>query len=225
MTRPSIEALAASLALDLSAAQAAQLQGFLDLLARWNGTFNLTAVRDRDAMVIQHLADCMSIVPALVRHRPQGQGRLLDVGSGGGLPGVVVAVCRPDWQVECLDAVGKKAAFVRQVAAELRLPNLVARHERLHATTVARQHAEGRSVPAAGADVVTSRAFASLAGFVQLTRAERAPAGVWMAMKGRVPTDEIDALPADVGVFHVEPIAVPGLAAARCLVWMRPKAL
>jgi 16S rRNA (guanine527-N7)-methyltransferase len=123
----------------------------------------------------------------------------------------VLAVTEPNWDVSCVDTVGKKAAFVRHVAGELGLPNLHAEHARV-------EHLQR-----APFDVITSRAFASLADFVRLTRHLLAPGGVWMAMKGKRPDDEIAALPAGVEVFHVEPITVPGLDAQRCLVWMRLK--
>lgn len=190
------------------------LLAYLALLQRWNATYNLTAVRDPAAMLTQHLADCLAVVPALQRHygRPPPAMRVLDVGSGGGLPGVVVAVLLPMLDVTCVDTVGKKAAFVRQAAAALALPNLHAVHARVEA------------LQAAPFDLITCRAFASLTDFVRLTRTQLAPSGVWLAMKGRRPDDEIDALPASVQVFHVEPLTVPGLAADRCLVWMRPGA-
>jgi len=140
---------------------------------------------------------------------------ILDVGSGGGLPGVVLAICRPDWSVTCVDTVAKKASFIRQVAAELRLPRLAAQHARVEALEAASPQRY---------QVITARAFSSLPDLVRLTRALLAPGGVWMAMKGAVPEDEIRALPPDVEVFHVEQLAVPGLAAQRCLVWMRPRA-
>ena len=213
MTLLSIEQTASALGLNLSAAQVASLHAYLDLLVLWNGSFNLTAVRDRDAMLVQHVFDCLAVIPALARHRPEG-GRLLDVGSGGGLPGVVIAICAPAWRVDCVDAVGKKAAFVRQVAAELALPNLRSIHGRMPAA----------SVGLATADVIVSRAFASLADFISWTRPSLKPDGVWLAMKGKVPDDEIAGLPADIDVFHVEPVAVPGLDAQRCFVWMRQKA-
>ena len=213
MTLLSIEQAASALGLNLSAAQVAALHAYLDLLVRWNGSFNLTAVRDRDAMLVQHVFDCLAVIPALARDRPDG-GRLLDVGSGGGLPGVVISICAPSWRVDCVDAVGKKAAFVRQVAAELALPNLGSIHGRMPAAGGA----------LAAVDVAISRAFASLADFISLTRPSLKPNGVWLAMKGKVPDDEIADLPADIDVFHVEPVAVPGLDAQRCFVWMRQKA-
>lgn len=204
-----ISGLCAAQELRVTAEQATRLAHYLELLQRWNATYNLTAVRDPGAMRTQHLADCLAVIEPLQR---QGQGgRLLDVGSGGGLPGVVIATLLPAWNVTCVDAVGKKMAFVRQVAGALPLPNLHAEHSRIE------------SLKAQPFDVVTSRAFASLADFAALTRRHLAPGGVWMAMKGRVPDDEIAALPVDVEVFHVEHLHVPGLDAQRCLVWMRPR--
>lgn len=203
-----IESLCGRLGLSPSAAQVTALRGYLDLLQRWNQTYNLTAVRERDAMLTQHLADCLALVPELQRRKP---ARLLDVGSGGGLPGVIIAVLLTQCDVTCVDAVAKKMAFVRQVAGALHLPNLHAQHSRVEA------------LRAPLFDLITSRAFASLADFVALTSRHLAPGGVWVAMKGKIPDDEIVALPPTVEVFHVEPLVVPGLDAQRCLVWMQPR--
>lgn len=206
-----LDALSAALGLPISTPQRAGLVTYVDLLARWNATYNLTAVREREAVWAQHIADCLAVLPALDRHLAGGgTRRVLDVGSGGGLPGVVLALMRPALDVTCVDAVGKKAAFVRQVAGALALPNLHAVHGRVEAL---------RAPPF---ELVTARAFASLADFVRLTRPLLAPGGSWLAMKGKLPADEIAALPADVTVFHVEPIGVPGLDAERCLVWIKP---
>ena len=202
-----IDPVCAELGLTPTETQTAALLRYLDLLQHWNATYNLTAVRDRAGMVTQHLADCLALIPPLQRRA--GQGRLLDVGSGGGLPGVVIATLLPHWDVTCVDAVAKKTAFVRQVAGALRLPNLHAVHSRVE------------MLRAPAFDLITSRAFASLADFTALTRQHLAPGGVWVAMKGRAPEDEIASLPADVEVFHVEPLQVPGLAAQRCLIWMQ----
>jgi 16S rRNA (guanine527-N7)-methyltransferase len=140
----------------------------------------------------------------------KGPLRLLDVGSGAGLPGAVLAICEPRWDVTCVDAVAKKASFIRQVAAELGLPNLHATHQRVE------------TLGGEPFDLITSRAFATLADFVSLTRDSLAPAGLWAAMKAHVNDDERFSVPKDVDVFHVEPLTVPGLEATRCLVWMRP---
>ena len=203
-----LESLCRNLGLALTPAQLQTLSQYLEMLQRWNATYNLTAVRDPAAMLTQHLADCLAVVQPLRRHLTLG--RVLDVGSGGGLPGAVLAIVEPQWQVSCVDAVGKKTAFIRQVAGALGLPNLQALHARVE------------TLATASFDLITSRAFASLPDFTRLTRALLAPNGVWMAMKGKLPQDEITALPAEVEVFHVEPLSVPGLAAERCLIWMRP---
>ena len=211
--RPALEGACDSLGLALDPAALDRLLAYLALLQRWNATYNLTAVRDPGEMLTQHLADCLAVVGPLRRQLGAGTSRrILDVGSGGGLPGVVLAVLEPGWAVTCVDAVGKKAAFIRQVAVELRLRNLAAEHARVE------------SLKAGGFDLITSRAFASLADFVSLTRKLLAADGVWAAMKGKTPEAELAALPAGIAVFHVEPIAVPGLDAERCIVWMREAA-
>ncbi len=200
-----------ALALPTTDAAVQQLLAYLDLLDKWNRVYNLSAVRDSQQAVHQHLLDCLAALPALDRQLRQRDAKLLDVGSGGGLPGVVLAIMRPRWSVSCVDAVAKKTSFVRHVAGELGLKNLRSEHGRVEA------------LQAQPSDVVMSRAFASLADFTALTRRHLAPEGCWMAMKGRQPDDEIAALPGDVEVFHVEHLQVPGLLAERCLVWMRPK--
>ncbi|WP_374677923.1 16S rRNA (guanine(527)-N(7))-methyltransferase RsmG [Piscinibacter sp.] len=211
--RPALEGNCDSLGLAPDPAMLDRLLAYLALLQRWNATYNLTAVRDPGEMLTQHLADCLAVVGPLRRQLGAGTSRrILDVGSGGGLPGVVLAVLEPGWAVTCVDAVGKKAAFIRQVAVELRLRNLAAEHARVE------------SLKAGGFDLITSRAFASLADFVSLTRKLLAADGVWAAMKGKTPEAELAALPAGITVFHVEPIAVPGLDAERCIVWMREAA-
>ncbi|MDH4446418.1 MAG: 16S rRNA (guanine(527)-N(7))-methyltransferase RsmG [Acidovorax sp.] len=216
--RSQLEAGAASLGLALSDAQLDQLMEFMAQLQKWNKVYNLTAVRDPQEMLTHHLLDSLAAVAPLRRHVAglAGQGvaaspvRLLDVGSGGGLPGVVFAICCPDVDVSCVDTVGKKAAFIQQVAAVLRLRNLHGLHARVETLT-------------APYDIVSCRAFASLPDFVNWSRsALAAPHGVWLAMKGKRPEDEIAALPAGVYVFHVEQLVVPGLDAERCIVWMRP---
>jgi 16S rRNA (guanine527-N7)-methyltransferase len=203
---------AAALGLALPDAVLDRLVNYLALLRKWNAAYNLTAVREAALMRVQHLADCLAVIEPLRHQFGEGRAlRLLDVGSGGGLPGVVLAVVEPAWDVSCVDAVGKKAAFIRQVAGELALANLHALHARV----------EALSGPPF--DVVTARAFTSLADFVRLTRPLLASGGAWMAMKGRRPDDELAVLPADIDVFHVEPLRVPGMAAERCLIWMRPQ--
>ncbi len=203
---------AEALGLALEAAQLTLLMDFLVLLQKWNKVYNLTAVRDPEEMLTYHLLDSLAAVLPLQRHVAQAglvaPVRLLDVGSGGGLPGVVFAICCPGVDVSCVDTVGKKAAFVQQAAVQLRLPNLHGVHARV----------ESLVTPF---EVVSCRAFAALADFTAWSRQALAPHGVWLAMKGKHPEEELAALPADVQVFHVEQLAVPGLDAERCIVWMR----
>jgi 16S rRNA (guanine527-N7)-methyltransferase len=208
---PRLRENAAAMGAPLTPAQAEQLQAYQDLLTRWNRVYNLTAVRDADRMGSHHLLDSLSVVAPLSRHAAGRPLRVMDVGSGGGLPGVVLAIARPDWDVTCVDAVAKKAGFLTQAALELRLPNLHARHARV------------QDLPPAHADVVISRAFASLADFTAWTRPHLARDGIWLAMKGKHPDEEIAALSGDVQVFHVEPLLVPGLDAERCAIWLRPQ--
>lgn len=207
--KDTLQAAATQLGLNLSDHQLDQLLAYLALLQKWNKVYNLTAVRDPAQMLSHHLIDSLSALPPLLRHG--APSRLMDVGAGGGLPGVVIAICCPGTDVTCVDAVAKKATFIQQVAAELKLPNLHGVHSRVEQLTTE------------PFGVITSRAFASLVDFTSLTRQHLAPGAVWMAMKGQHPADEIAALPADVAVFHVEQLAVPGLDAQRCIVWMRPR--
>ena len=209
--KSALQAGAQALGLALSDAQIDQLLEFLALLQKWNKVYNLTAVRDPQEMLTHHLLDSLAAVAPLRRHLAgQGGTRLLDVGSGGGLPGVVFAICCPDVDVSCVDTVGKKAAFIQQAAVALNLRNLHGVHARVETLTTP-------------FDLISCRAFASLPDFVTWSRsALAAPHGVWLAMKGKHPADEIAALPADVSVFHVEQLTVPGLDAERCIVWMKP---
>lgn len=213
---------AATLGLSLTDAQLDVLLAYMDWLHKWNKVYNLTALRQLDEMLTHHLMDSLTAVAPLQRHMAAqrqsgalsatGSVNVLDVGSGGGLPGVVLAICLPQVRVTCVDTVNKKAAFIQQVAATLRLPNLKGLHARVETVQ-------------GGFDVVTSRAFASLADFTTWSRGALAPGAVWMAMKGKHPADELAGLGADVTVFHVEQLQVPGLDAERCMVWMRPAAV
>ena len=216
--RQQLQAGAEALALGLSDAQVGLLMDFLALLQKWNKVYNLTAVRDPQEMMTHHLLDSLAAVAPLRLHVAGLQRggvvaavKLLDVGSGGGLPGVVFAICCPDVDVSCVDTVGKKAAFIQQAAVALKLRNLHGVHARVETLTTP-------------FDLISCRAFASLPDFVTWSRsALAAPHGVWLAMKGKHPEDEIAALPADVAVFHVEQLTVPGLDAERCIVWLRVK--
>jgi 16S rRNA (guanine527-N7)-methyltransferase len=262
------------LGLPLSDGQQRQLLDYLALLTQWNRVYNLTAVRDPAQMLTHHIFDSLAVIVPLRRHTQGRPVHLLDVGSGGGLPGVVIAICQPEIAVTCVDSAAKKAAFIQQAAGALRLPNLIGRHARVESLT-------------GPFDLIVSRAFASLADFTAAShgalggaiqsdvpiehsqqrrtgtsssrRASPKPSlsrgglggdgvnctgqphpnlpiegegahpalgeGVWLAMKGKQPDAEIAALPPSVAVFHVEQLAVPGLDAQRCLVWLRRQRL
>ena len=203
-----------SLSLNVSVPQQRQLLSYMALIQKWNKVYNLTALRQAQEILTHHLLDSLSAVSPLLGHIAKTKGdanagiELLDVGSGGGLPGVVIAICCPNIRVTCVDTVSKKAAFVQQVAASLRLSNLRGVHARVESLT-------------GPYDVVCSRAFASLPDFVSWSAAALSDGGVWMAMKGKLPEAEMAALPSFAEVFHVEQLQVPGLEADRCMVWMK----
>jgi len=211
--RQVLEQALSDLGLTLQAGVVSALLAYLDLIQKWTKVYNLTAVRDPGEMLTHHVLDSLAVIPPLRGQLADKTSpvRLLDVGSGAGLPGVVVAICCPDVTVHCVDTVGKKAAFIQQVAASLKLPNLRGVHARVESLTEK-------------FDVVSSRAFASLADFTSWSGGALAEQGVWLAMKGKHPSEEIIALSAGVEVFHVEQLVVPGLDADRCIVWMRKKA-
>lgn len=206
--RQRLAAGATALGLTLDDATLDRLLAYRDLLLRWNQVYNLTAVRDPQEMLTHHLLDSLAAVAPLRRQTGGQPVRLLDVGSGAGLPGAVFAICCPEVDVSCVDTVAKKAAFIQQVAVSLKLLNLRGVHARVENLT-------------GPFDVVSSRAFASLADFVNWSDGALGQGGVWLAMKGKHPADEIAALPAGVDVFHVEQLSVPGLGADRCIVWLR----
>jgi 16S rRNA (guanine527-N7)-methyltransferase len=199
----------AALGLATSDAQRAQLVAFLELLAKWNQTYNLTAIREPERMITHHLLDALAVLPQLPA---RGGLRILDVGSGGGIPGIPLAIARPDWHVTLVDSNHKKMAFGTQATIELKLRNVVARAERVEALT-----------PDAPFDIVISRAFADLATFAATSARHVAPGGMLVAMKGVHPDEEIAELPRHIEVLATPSLAVPGLAAARHLVCLRPR--
>ena len=203
-----VSAGAAALGLRLADRDVGRLLDYVRLIERWNAAYNLTAVRDPRDMVVQHVLDCLAAAAALGRRNGAGSGeRLIDVGSGAGLPGIVIAIAWPEREVTCVDSVGKKSAFITQAAGTLGVGNVRALHARVERI-------------ADRFDVVVSRAFASLADFVAATAHVLEESGTWMAMKGKAPTAEIAGL-SDALTFHVEPIVVPRLEAERCVVWMK----
>jgi 16S rRNA (guanine527-N7)-methyltransferase len=203
-----LDAGVARLGVPLPDGGAAKLAAYLALLAKWNRTYNLTAIREPERMVTHHALDSLAIVPAL----PARAIRVLDVGSGGGLPGIPIAIARPDAEVVMIDASGKKATFLAQATIELPLPNATAVAARVEDYVAAKPF-----------DVVVSRAFADLATFARLARKHVAPGGALYAMKGVHPDEEIAELPADVEVASTRRLDVPGLDGARHLVVIRPR--
>ncbi len=203
---------APQLGLTLTQPQADRLVAYVRLIERWNGTYNLTAVRDPRAMVVQHILDCLAVVAPLRRRLGATAGsRLLDVGSGAGLPGLVIAATEPALDVVCVDSVGKKASFITHAAGALglkiSLPSTAGSRTCLPAS-----HSTSSPAAPSRRSPTSSRRRDGCS----------AMAGSWMAMKGKVPSAEMAAL--DGFTFHVEPLAVPGLDAARCLVWAQPAA-
>ena len=212
-----LEALAPRLGLALTATERERLLAYMAMIQRWTKVYNLTAVRNTGEMFTHHLLDCLAIVnPLRAGMGTAGQGalRVLDVGSGAGLPGVILALLNPAWQITCVDAVAKKAAFIRQAAAELAIPNLHGVHGRVEAAG---------TFKTPQFDLITSRAFASIRDFTTLTRSLLAPQGQWAAMKANLSAEEQVDIPLDVEMFHVEQLEVPELNEKRCLVWLRPQ--
>src|SRR5574343_473728 len=192
----------ADLGIDLPEAAQHKLLAFRDLLLKWNKTYNLTALRDPEQAISHHLLDSLAILPHV------GPGPLLDVGSGGGLPAVPLAIARPELAVSMVDTVQKKTTFLQQAVIELGLKNATVYHARV------------KEMQSSYAQI-SSRAFAEIGLFVSLTRHLLAPGGRWLAMKGVRPDDELQALPADITVEAIIPLTVPGLAAERHLIILK----
>lgn len=211
--RPDLLLALSELGMDSDATKAEQLLAYLQQLQHWNRAYNLTAIRKPEEMLVQHVFDSLSVVPALRRQRAGRDTLLADMGSGGGLPGIIVAICQPGWQIVCVDAVGKKIAFIRQAAGALGLNNVRAIHGRIE------------TLDSLQADIVISRAFASLADFVEVAAHHRGPGGVLMAMKGQYPHEEHQQLES-AGLWtvhsHIE-LQVPQMTAQRCLLELAPK--
>jgi 16S rRNA (guanine527-N7)-methyltransferase len=202
MSAGTLAAGLAGLGIDLPDTAQQKLLAFRDLLLKWNRTYNLTALRDPDQAISHHLLDSLAILPHV------GGGALLDVGSGGGLPGIPLAIARPDLPVTLVDTVQKKTTFLQQAAIQLGLKNVSVHHARVEEMTGSFAQ-------------ISSRAFAELKAFVVLTRHLLAPGGHWLAMKGARPDGEIAALPADIAVDSVVPLHVPGLGAERHLIILK----
>ncbi|MDD2047212.1 MULTISPECIES: 16S rRNA (guanine(527)-N(7))-methyltransferase RsmG [Pseudomonas] len=195
---------ARQLGVELSEAQHAQLLAYLALLIKWNKAYNLTAVRNPDEMVSRHLLDSLSVMPFIHSER------WLDVGSGGGMPGIPLAILHPDKQVTVLDSNGKKTRFLTQVKLELKLDNLTVIHKRVE-----------EFQPAQPFSGIVSRAFSSMENFTNWTRHLGDEQTQWLAMKGLHPADELVALPADFRVDSEQALTVPGCQGQRHLLILR----
>jgi 16S rRNA (guanine527-N7)-methyltransferase len=198
----------AELRLELTSTQQEQLLDYLGLMFKWNAVYNLTSLRDPMQMVTHHLLDSLAAVPAFTQAK-----NVLDVGSGGGLPGVVLAIQRPDMKVSMIDTVHKKTAFLTQVKAELGLANVTVYTARVEQLAVSDKF-----------DVITSRAFADLSDFVNWSGHLLAEGGRYIALKGVAPQEEQQRLPAEWTVTRVEPLQVPRLGAERHLVYIERSA-
>lgn len=204
-----LEAGLAALGLEVDEAGKQKLQDYLALLEKWNRVYNLTAIRTREDMLTQHLFDSLAVVPHLAC---TAGANLLDVGSGGGLPGIPLAIVRPQLRVTLIDAVAKKTAFLLQAKGELQLANL----------GVVTGRVEAFQSPG-GFEAIMSRAFSTLAEFVRASRHLLARGGRWYAMKGKFPGEEIAALPADVALVESVALTVPGVEAQRHLIVMESR--
>lgn len=196
----------ATLGVSVSAEVAQQLMQYVQLLAKWNQIYNLTAIRDPEQMIYQHVLDSLAILP----HLSSDIRRIIDVGSGGGMPGMLLAIVKPDWAVVLLDSNQKKTTFLRQAVIELNLNNVEVVTSRVEVY-----------YPLLKFDMITARAFSELARLVELTRHLLAKKGHYIALKGIVPDEEIAQLPADVVVENIIALQVPQLNAQRHLIKMR----
>ncbi|MGK9066422.1 16S rRNA (guanine(527)-N(7))-methyltransferase RsmG [Stutzerimonas chloritidismutans] len=197
---------ARELGVDLSADQQSCLLGYMALLVKWNKAYNLTAVREPAEMVSRHLLDSLSIVPEVA----SGGDRWLDVGSGGGMPGIPLAIMFPERHFTLLDSNGKKTRFLTQVKLELKLANVEVVHTRVEAFQP--------TLPFTG---ITSRAFSSLSDFASWTRHLGDSETCWLAMKGVQPDDELQALPTDFDLQSCQVLKVPGCQGQRHLLILR----
>lgn len=213
-----LEKACQTLSIEINQTKQEQILEYLTQLLKWNKTYNLTAIRDPEQALVQHIFDSLAVIEPIRKYFLNKQGNtktVLDVGSGAGLPGVVIAIMVPEIQVTCVDTVEKKMTFVRQVSGVLGMTNLAAVHQRVELMQE-KQY-----------DVVVSRAFASLKDFATLAGEQTKEDGILLAMKGKIPNDEIVTLEEQTSwcVKSIEELEVPQLSAQRCLVWMKRKGM
>ena len=194
--------------LDVTGAQQDKLLDYLALMNKWNSVYNLTSLRDPMQMVTHHLLDSLAAVPAFA-----GARNVLDVGAGGGLPGVVLAICQPDMKLSMIDTVHKKTAFLKQVKAELELANVTVHTMKVQDLEVSDKF-----------DVITSRAFADLTDFLNWSGHLLAEGGKFIALKGTAPAEEQERIPAEWKISGLQPLQVPRLGAERHLIFVERSA-
>lgn len=211
ISREELRLRAAKMQVDLSDEQVERLAHYGELLLKWNSTYNLTSITNADDVLVLHLLDSLTLVKAF-DSVVSGAATVMDVGSGGGLPAIPLATMRSDISISMVDTVKKKVLFLRQAILELKLKNAKALHTRVEKLT----HEK--------VDVITSRAFASLRDMTEWTRHLLREDGCWLAMKGKVPEDEIKDLSDDIEVKEIIPLTVPGEDLERHLVVLRFKA-
>ncbi|MBR7783450.1 16S rRNA (guanine(527)-N(7))-methyltransferase RsmG [Undibacterium luofuense] len=206
--RPMLESGLDALCIKLTKEQQDKIINYLIILSKWNSVYNLTAIRDPKEMMTHHVLDSLSAVPAFTEAQ-----NVLDVGSGGGLPGMILAICYPDKKISMIDTVSKKTAFLNQAKAELGLNNVTVYSARVESLQVNQPF-----------DVITSRAFSELNNFVNWSQHLLAEGGRFIAMKGVHPQGEMERLPEGWEVKEVRPLTVPGLDAERHLIFIQKTA-
>ena len=207
--RPVLESGLDALCIKLTKEQQNKIINYLIILSKWNSVYNLTAIRDPKEMMTHHVLDSLSAVPAFTEAQ-----NVLDVGSGGGLPGMILAICYPDKKISMIDTVSKKTAFLNQAKAELGLNNVTVYSARVESLQVNQPF-----------DVITSRAFSELNNFVNWSQHLLAEGGRFIAMKGVHPQGEMERLPEGWEVKEVRPLTVPGLDAERHLIFIQKTAV
>lgn len=207
--RPVLESGLDALCIKLAKEQQDKIINYLIILSKWNSVYNLTAIRDPKEMMTHHVLDSLSAVPAFTEAQ-----NVLDVGSGGGLPGMILAICYPDKKISMIDTVSKKTAFLNQAKAELGLNNVTVYSARVESLQVNQRF-----------DVITSRAFSELNNFVNWSQHLLAEGGRFIAMKGVHPQGEMERLPEGWEVKEVRPLTVPGLDAERHLIFIQKTAV
>ncbi|MDM8547115.1 16S rRNA (guanine(527)-N(7))-methyltransferase RsmG [Candidatus Venteria ishoeyi] len=204
----------AMLQLDLPENIVQHLSQYLDLLEKWNRTYNLTAIREREKMISHHVQDALVVLPTLDK-RHKAQLSILDIGTGAGIPGLILALARSDWRLTLLDSNSKKTRFLVQAVAQLGLKNVTVEHQRIEQWQAGKNHF----------DIVISRAYSSLRQFYQDAQPHCASNGLMIAMKGKIPEEELQHLSVAQDELSIEALNIPGLDAERHLISLSPASM